>query len=77
MELVFFLAKLVLGQRTAPACTTDKMHGVQTRQAGYKRKDSQTLQKQGKMVFQNFLPLEMVCQLLQTLSKIGFPNIEN
>ena len=61
--LASFLAKLAFGQRTAHASTTDKMHSVQTGQAGYKQKDCQTLPRQGKMVFQIFLPLKMVCQV--------------
>ena len=67
LECVFFLFNFSLlldfEQRTAPALTSDKMHGVQGGQAGYKQKDLQTLPRQGKMVFQIFLPLKMVCQV--------------
>ena len=59
LKLDFFLAKLAFGQRTtASASITDKMHGAWTGQAGYKRKDCQTLPRQGKTVLKNFLPLK-------------------
>ena len=64
LKLVFFLTKLAFGQRTAHASTTDKVHGVQTGQAGYKQKDCQTLPRQDKTVFKIFQPLKIVCQLL-------------
>ena len=45
---------LAFRQRTTPALTTDKMHGIQTGQEGYKQKDCQALPRQGKMVFEIF-----------------------
>ena len=64
LKLVFFLAKLVFGKGTAHVLALDKMHSVWHGQAGYKKKDCQTLPRQGKVVLKFFLPLKMVCQLL-------------
>ena len=55
LELVFFLAKLAFGQRTAHALTTNKMHDIWTGQAGYKKKDCQILPRQGEIVLKIFL----------------------
>ena len=71
------LGTLAFGQETAHALTTDKVHDVQTRQAGYKKKDCQILSRQGNMVLKKFLPLKMVCQLLYALAKVGCFNIAN
>ena len=49
LEFVFFLAQLAFRRGTAHALTTDKVHDVRTGQAGYKKKDGQTLLRQGKM----------------------------
>ena len=63
LEFVFFLAQLAFGQKTAHALTTDKVNGVWTGQAVYKKNDYQTLPRQGKIILEIFLPLKMVSQL--------------
>ena len=42
-----------------------------------RKKECQTLIRQGKMVLKSFLPIKMACQLIQTFAKVGCSNIAN